>query len=286
MTQTVTPQPQQRAVGLREKRADLGTMQHLFDQYKSQIAMALPKHMTPERMIRIALTALTTTPALQKCNALSVAASVVQASVLGLEVNTALGEAYLVPYKDNCQLIPGYQGLIKLVRNSGDLRMINAQAVHEKDTFEFEDGLDPYLVHKRFKGDDRGPVTAYWAGAVLKDGGRQFVVLTKKEAEAHGRRFSKTYGNGPWTSDFDAMALKTCVRKLIKFLPKSIESQAAMALDERAEAGIQQRYSVEVPMELQPIVEDEPTCGDPIPEPRRASEAPQQEDLLTRGGQN
>jgi recombination protein RecT len=248
----------------------LGTLQGLLNQYKQQIACALPKHLTPERMIRVALTAVSTTPALQKCTPISVAACVVQASILGLEPNAVLGEAYLVPYGNQCQLIPGYLGLIKLVRNSGELQMINAQVVREKDRFEFEDGLDPYLTHKRGEGD-RGAVVAYWAGAVLKGGGKQFVVMSKAEVMEHGKRFSKAFNNGPWKTDFDAMALKTCLRKLCKFLPKSIEAQIACNLDERHEAGLSQQFSVDVPLELQPTSEPEPQQ---IEAPQRASQAP------------
>jgi recombination protein RecT len=262
------------AVAVQGQKADLGTLQGLLEKYKSQIAVALPKHLTPERMIRVALTAVSTTPALQKCTALSVASAIVQASILGLEPNGALGEAYLIPYGTVCQLIPGYLGLIKLVRNSGELMMINAQPVHGKDVFEFEDGLDPYLTHKRYKGEDRGPVIAYWAGAVLKGGGKQFVVMTKREVEAHGKKFSKAFTSGPWKTDFDAMAMKTCLRKLVKFLPKSIEAQIAVSLDERAEAGIPQQFSVDVPLELQPPAEAEADedVKPEIQQPQRLSE--------------
>jgi recombination protein RecT len=247
----------------------LSTLQALLERYKGQIAVALPRHMTPERMIRVALTAVSTTPALQKCTPLSIAACIVQCSILGLEPSSVLGEAYLVPFGNQCQLIPGYMGLLKLVRNSGELLTVNAQTVHEKDVFEFEDGLDPYLRHKRPQSGERGKPVAYWAGALLKNGGRQFVVMTRDEAEAHGKKFSKAYNNGPWKTDFDAMALKTCIRKLCKLLPKSVEAQMAVSLDERAEAGLPQQFSVDVPIELQPIETDE----QPEPEmPTRKSE--------------
>jgi len=232
-------------------------LQNLLARHKDQIALALPKHMTADRMLRVALTAATTNPELLKCDARSVASCIVQAAILGLEPNTPLGEAYLIPYKGICQLIPGWKGLLKLVRNTGELVMINAQVVRQNDTFEFEDGLDPTLRHKRAPGgpEQRGPVVSYWAGAILRSGGRQFVVLAREEAEAHGRRFSKTFGKGPWTTDFDAMALKTCIRKLCKYLPASVETQTACALDEQTEVGAPQQFSPEVPAELLPVLE-------------------------------
>jgi recombination protein RecT len=257
------------------------TLPQLLESYKGQIAMALPKHMTPERMIRVAITAVNTTPGLQKCTPLSVAGCIVQASILGLEPSSVLGEAYLVPYGNQCQLIPGYQGLLKLVRNSGELIMVNAQVVRANDKFDFEDGLDPYLIHKRAAGD-RGEVTDYWAGAVLKGGGKQFVVMTKSEAQEHGKKYSKTFNNGPWKTEFDQMSLKTCLRKLCKLMPKSIEAQIAVALDERHEAGLHQQFTVDVPIELHPPADDAQQIEGQIETPQRKSETkPEQSELIT-----
>ena len=121
----------------------LVNLQDLLIRHKDQIAMALPRHMSADRMLRVAITAATTTPALLKCDARSIAGCLVQAAILGLEPSTVLGEAYLIPFGKTCQLIPGWKGLLKLVRNSGELLMVNAQEVRAKDTFDFEDGLDP-----------------------------------------------------------------------------------------------------------------------------------------------
>jgi recombination protein RecT len=232
-------------------------LQALLTRHKDQIAMALPRHMTADRMLRVALTAATTNPALLKCDARSIAACIVQAAILGLEPNTPLGECYLIPYKDLCTLVPGWKGLLKLVRNSGELVIVNAQEVRQNDTFEFEDGLDPYLRHKRAPGgpQERGPVVAYWAGAVLRSGGRQFVVMMRDEVEAHAKKYSKAFNKGPWQTEFDQMALKTCLRKLCKYLPTSVESQTACALDEQEEAGMPQQFAPEVPLELHPVAE-------------------------------
>ncbi len=151
------------------KSAGAGTLQSLLMQYKDQIAMALPRHLTPERMIRVAMTAVQTTPALHECTILSIAGSMVAASILGLEVSSVLGEAYLVPFNNTktkrkeCQLIPGYLGLLKLARQSGEISTVQAQPVYKNDTFAYEYGLDPYLRHVPHGGspDARGPVVAY-----------------------------------------------------------------------------------------------------------------------------
>lgn len=248
------------------------TLQDLLVKHKDQIGMALPHFMSVDRMIRIALTAATTTPALLKCDPRTVAGCIVQAAILGLEPGTVLGEAYLIPYGNTCQLIPGYRGLLKLVRNSGELIMVNAQEVRQNDAFDFEDGLDPFLRHKRAPGgpEERGPVVSYWAGAVLKDGGRQFVVMTKQEVEAHAKKYSKSFNSGPWKTEFDEMAKKTCIRKLVKYLPQSVEARTASALDERAEVGLPQQFSVEVPLELQPPAAEADAAAPQIQEPQRA----------------
>lgn len=262
---------------------NLTTLKDLLTRYREQIAMALPRHLTPERMIRVALTAVSRSQKLQECNPATVAGCVVQASILGLEPDGVLGEAYLVPFYNRkanngkggmeCQLIPGYQGLLKLVRNTGELKMIDVQEVCENDEFDFEKGMEPYLRHKPAVGD-RGPIKKYWAGAVLTNGGKQFEVMTVEEIENHRDKFSKAKDFGPWKDSPEWMFKKTVLRKLVKLLPKSAQAQLAVALDERAEMGIPQRFTVDVPMDLQQsdageIENDEQKQ---IAEPKRKSE--------------
>jgi recombination protein RecT len=268
----------------------LGNLQALLEKYRHQIAVAIPNHLTPERLIRIVLTAVGRSPGLLECDPLTICGCVIQAAQLGLEPDGVLAEAFLVPFynsktrKKECALIPGYQGLLKLARNSGELKFVNAQVVREKDFFEFVEGSDPSLTHKRAAGD-RGKTTAYWAGASLKTGGFQFVVMTRREAEEHRDRFSRAKDTGPWKDDFDTMALKTCLRRLCKLLPKSTQAQIATSLDEAHEAGRSQAFSCDVPVELHPPPEEEPA---PVPLPRRvsgqpASEAPASEEDFDSG---
>lgn len=264
----------------------LTTLGEMLTRYKEQIAMALPRHLTPERMIRVALTAVSRNPTLQKCNPATIAGCVVQASILGLEPDGVLGESYLVPFwnrKANnnkggyeCQLIPGYQGLLKLVRNTGELKMVDVQEVCANDEFDFEKGMDPYLRHKPAVGD-RGPVEKYWAGAVLVNGGKQFEVMTKEEIEQHRDRYSQSAEKdfSPWKTSPEWMYKKTVLRKLVKLLPKSAQAQLAVAIDEHAEVGIPQRFTVDVPIELQQTdAPDEEQNGTPkIQAPQRLSES-------------
>lgn len=265
----------------------LTNLSELLTRYKEQIAMALPRHLTPERMIRVALTAVGRNPTLQKCSPATIAGCVVQASILGLEPDGVLGEAYLVPFwnkKANnnrggyeCQLIPGYQGLLKLVRNTGELQMVDVQAVHENDEFEFEKGMEPFLRHKPALGD-RGEIQSYWAGAVLINGGKQFEVMTVEEIERHRDQYSQSADKdySPWKTSPEWMYKKTVLRKLTKLLPKSAQAQLAMTLDERSEVGIPQRFSVDVPIELHPAEIEEEEAHDQeqaIKAPQRLSES-------------
>lgn len=119
---------------------------------KPEIEKALPKVITPERFTRMALSALNTTPKLQECSQMSFLGALMNAAQLGLEPNTPLGQAYLIPYKNHgkleCQFQIGYKGLIDMVYRNDNIQTVQAQCVYEKDVFEYELGLEPKLVHK------------------------------------------------------------------------------------------------------------------------------------------
>jgi len=291
-TQTAPPQPAQTPA----KQANpLSALQGLLEKHKGQIAMALPRHMTPERMIRVALTAMSQSPKLQLCDPLTVCGAVVQSSILGLEPNAVLGEAFLVPYKNNKRLIPGtnrkgvyecqlqigYKGHIKLARNSGEIGMIDAQLVFANDEFDFEKGADPWLKHKWGKTGARGEVIGCWAGFKTKDGVFNFEYMTAEEIIEHRDRFTKSteYNSetglreiyGPWIDNPEWMWKKTPLIKVLKLAPKSVHVATAIALTEMSETGTQQRFSIDVPLELHPPANDE----DDAPkgeQPQRASQ--------------
>lgn len=279
------------------QKSALGSVQLLLEKYKSHIDMALSgnRHITPERMIRVALTALSQNQRLQKCNPLTICGSIIQASLLGLEPNSTLGECFLVPFWNKkalggkggyeCQLIIGYHGKIKLVSNTGQLLGVKAVPVHQNDEFQLDDGIEPYVVHKYFHLKDRGPIIGYWAGAKLKNGFTSVCYMTRTEVEQHRDRFAMTKGSdgkvfGVWVDDFDSMALKTLIHKCLKYIPKSAQAQTAWELDERAEAGIPQMFSsagsqtVDIPDELQPTQDSEP---EEVEMPKRASETAQEQ---------
>lgn len=222
---------------------------------QAQIKAALPRHMTPERLARIVTTEIRKTPKLAECTPVSFFGAVIQCAQLGLEPGNALGHAYILPYDKSvktdtgwkkvpeAQLIIGYRGMIDLARRSGQIISIDARAVYEGDKFECRLGLDPHIEHEpdwtNANRADAAKLQFVYAVAKLKDGGIQFDVMSRAEIDGIRAR-SKAASNGPWVTDYSAMALKTVVRRLFKFLPVSIEIQMAVGLDERAEAGLSQ----------------------------------------------
>lgn len=229
----------------------------MLEKFKGEIARALPRHINPDRMARIALTAFRMAPKLGECDPRSVFAAVIQSSQLGLEVGL-MGEAHLVPFGDQCQLIPGYTGLMKLARQSGLVQDIYAHEVRVNDKFTLKLGLERSLEHEPLTGpggfpasdEERGEVVGFYAVAVFKDGSRTFVAMSRKEVErirdnSRGYQAAKRFKKeSVWDSDFVAMGLKTVIRRLCKFLPKSPELATALALDATAEAGKAQNLDV------------------------------------------
>jgi len=219
----------------------------LLEKYKSEIARALPKHISPDRMTRIALTAFRMTPKLVECDPRSVFAAVIQSSQLGLEIGL-MGEAHLVPFGNQCQLIPGYTGLMKLARNSGLVIDIYAEVVRINDKFSLKLGMERDLQHEPLTAqggfpasdEERGEIVGFYAVGVLKDGSRTFIAMSRSEVErirdgSRGYQAAKKYKKESiWDSDFTSMGLKTAIRRICKLLPKSPELATALSLDENA----------------------------------------------------
>lgn len=241
-----------------------GTIAALLESQKKQIALALPKHLTPDRLMRVALTAMSKNPKLLECSPNSLLGAVIQSAQLGLEPDGALGEAYLIPfgksYKDTsgnwqkkmeCQFMPGYRGIAKLVRNSGDVISVSAKEVCENDIFEFEYGSNEKLIHKPAM-NNRGAVIYLYAYARLKDGGFQFEIMSKEEVDLikyqayrKNNPKNKDKGNheieklidGVWKDYYTEMARKTVFKKLSKYLPMSVEAAKVIEIEENRELG-------------------------------------------------
>jgi recombination protein RecT len=257
-------------------RALLGKMQ-------SQLALALPKHLNVERMMRICLTTVQRVPALLECSQASVLGSILQAAQLGLEPDGILGEAYLIPYNGTCQLIPGYKGLMKLARNSGQISTVYARVVHAKDAFRYSFGLKDVLKHVPSLDEEPGEVSHAYAVARLKDGSVQFEVMSRREIEAIRKR-SKAGKSGPWVTDWDEMAKKTVLRRLSKTLPASVELQRAVVLDEQVDANLPQTFEtvIAAPEDAATTAEPEPPRASKLDElAAKASTPPAQRDPAT-----
>ncbi|BEO91127.1 recombination protein RecT [Fusobacterium nucleatum] len=196
-----------------------------------QFATALPKHINSDRFVRIAITTIRQNPKLAQCNQESLLGALMVSAQLGLEPGV-LGQCYLIPYGRECQFQIGYKGMIELLRRSGQLKDIYAYSVYENDEFEMTYGLDRDLKHKP-NLQNKGNFIGCYCVAVLKDDARAFEYMTKEEIEAHGKKFSKTYSNGPWKTDFEAMAHKTVVKKMLKWLPLSVEFLEMANKDEK-----------------------------------------------------
>ena len=215
--------------------AELGTtVFNLIERMGPAIERALPRTISPERFTRIALTAVRANPQLQACNHMSFLAALMQSAQLGLEPNTPLGQAYIIPYGTEAQFQIGYQGLLTLAYRTGEYKSISAHPVYENDEFEYEYGLHPYIKHKPTK-KPQGEPAYYYAVYHLQNGGYGFAVMSREEVEDHRNKYSPSWNKGkgsPWKTNFDEMALKTVLKKAMKYAPKAAEVALAMAADE------------------------------------------------------
>lgn len=242
MTTTLTESPNAESRQLK-RITNHGDFRDLLLSYTDSIAQVLPKHLTPDRLIKLACIAATKQPKLLECSQASILESVMKSAELGLDCSGTLGEAYLVPFnnkkKDSkgrhtwvmeCSFMPGYQGLIKLARQSGEIVNLSACVVYENDTFSVRLGTSPEIVHEPCYTGDRGKAVTFYAVANFANGGFQFEVMTKGDVDKI-RAKSKSKDNGPWVDHYDEMGRKTVVRRLCKYLPKSQELQKALEAD-------------------------------------------------------
>lgn len=216
----------------------------------NEIRTALPKHLTAERLARIALTTIRTNPKLLECSLPSLLAAIMQSAQLGLEPGL-LGHAYFVPFRNNktgqseIQFIIGYKGLIDLARRSGDIVTIASGAIYANDKFHYKKGYEEVLEHEP-NFQNRGELIGVYAYATTKDGGRYGDVMTLEEVNRIKAR-SKAKDFGPWVTDFEEMAKKTVLRRLAKYLPLSIEINTKILEDEQKEFSDATEIAVNMP---------------------------------------
>lgn len=203
------------------------------DYFKGQVACALPRHLKPDRFIRVATTAMLRTPKLMQCSQESFLSCLLSLSALGLEPDGRL--AHLIPFEDrknnrtDCQLIVDYKGLVELVMRTGRVANIHADKVCENDEFEYN--LGEVKVHKIDFREPRGDAYAYYCVVRFKDGTTRCEVMSKEEVD-NIRKRSRARDFGPWVTDYDEMAKKTCFRRCFKWLPASAELTKAQDIDD------------------------------------------------------
>lgn len=195
-----------------------------------QFKMALPAHVTPEKFSRIIITALQTNPVLMNANRASLFAACMKSAQDGLLPDGK--ESALVPFKDTVQYMPMVAGILKKIRNSGELASITAQIVHKADSFKYWiDSDGEHLEHSPNMFDDRGAAVGVYALAKMKDGSVYIEVLTMNQVE-QVKRVSRSKDSGPWGSFPEEMMKKTAIRRLSKRLPMSTDLELVIKRDD------------------------------------------------------
>lgn len=225
------------------------SLQEMIVASTKELGNALPAHMTPERLVRIALTCIRTNPKLANCTPESFLGALFTSAQLGLE--PVAGRAYLIPFRNRrningtwvelneVQFIIGYQGLIDLFYRNERSLSIQAHVVCKNDFFEYELGTNAKIIHRPAK-NERGEKIYYYAIATMINGGSMFEVMSRDEVVAHSEHYSKQFDHSKnkwgdkavWVNEFDEMAKKTVIKRLAKVLPLSIELRRAIQQDE------------------------------------------------------
>lgn len=210
---------------------------NFLDKLKPQLTMALPKHMNADRMARLALTAFSTTPALQQCTPQSIAACIMTAAQLGLEPGIG-GQGYLIPYKNTCTFVPGWKGLVDLVSRSGRATVWTG-AVFEGDEFDYQLGDAPFCRHR--PGDNEGKFTHVYAIGRVKDAQMPVIeVWSRGKVEKHLKQYNKVgerhYAKAS-ENNFEMYARKVALLQVLKYMPSSIELHNAVEVSHAAEEG-------------------------------------------------
>ncbi len=219
------------------------------DAVRKQFAEALGKTVPVERFVRVCVTAVRQVPKLAQCDQASFMASLMTCAQLGLEPNTPQGLAYLVPFKNRakgimeCQVQIGYRGLLSLMWQSGQVASINADVVYrqevERGLFRYCSGMEATITHNidllddcRSGGDE--DIVAAYACAKLVSGQTVLRVITRRELD-EARRASQGGDSqySPWATHFKAMAMKTAIKRLSRWVPTTRANDAIALEDER-----------------------------------------------------
>lgn len=225
-----------KAVATGKKDNPVASFSNFLEKFKPQMALALPKHLTADRMARLAVTAFSTTPKLQECEPKSILGSIMTASTLGLEINVD-GQGFLVPYGKTCTFVPGWKGLVDLVSRSGRATVWTG-AVFQGDEFEYALGDTPFIRHR--PGEENAPDLITHVYAVGRVNGSQHPVIevwTVGKVKKHRDKYNKQGGKHYSFRDWEMYARKIPLLQVLKYMPKSIELSNAIALSNAVDEG-------------------------------------------------
>jgi len=218
------------------------TFKDLIEKAKGSIMDILPKHLSPDRLARTMLLAMTRQPLLYECSVESILQAFLTCAELGLEPGGIRGYMYLIPFWNSklrgyeCQTIPGYRGLMHMARNSMEVSYFAAHVVHANDKFRVVYGLHEDLIHEPCMDDNPGVAMGVYAVAFLKSGERQFEVMTRSQVESIKNRTKSRDKNGnivgPWVTDEEEMWRKTVLRRIVKYMELSEQMEKAIELDD------------------------------------------------------
>lgn len=221
-------------------------LDELMSQKRATIEKLMPRGVDRERLISLVFAAYRQTPAISQCSPMSVLNAIFTAAQLGLEFNTLRGHGWLVPRwngktkRMECQFQPGYRGLVDLAYRSDKVTTINAALVHDADEFEWEEGTNPKIRHKKSLRDAPGDWYAAYAIVHPKEGPPFTNIMRRDEIMAIRDKCAPKNKKGelvgPWVDWEEAMALKTCVKPPLKLAPCSIELADAIGLDDEIDA--------------------------------------------------
>lgn len=220
-----------------KKQSPVAAFSNFMDKLKPQMALALPKHLTADRMTRLALTAFSTSEALQRCTTKSIAASIMTAGQLGLEPGVN-GSGFLVPYGTTCTFVPGWKGLVDLVSRSGRGTVFTG-VIFKDQEYTFVDGAKrDLIIHNETDLDDPADITHAYAIGWVKDATMPIIELwrvskIKKHRDKYNKQGTKHYSYRDW----EMYARKVPLLQVIKYMPCSIEVANAVALSDAADRG-------------------------------------------------
>ncbi len=220
-----------------KRKSPVAELSSFMEKLKPQLELALPKHMTADRMTRLALTAFSTSPKLQKCDVNSIAASLMTAGQLGLEPGVN-GAGYLIPYKTTCTFVPGWKGLVDLVSRSGRATVYTGVIFKDQD-YTFTDGARRDLViHNETDLDDPNDMTHAYAIGWVKDSKMPVIELwTVAKLRKHRDKYNKVGRSHYSHRDWEMYCRKVPLLQVLKYMPCSVEVSNAITVSHAAEAG-------------------------------------------------